>query len=311
MPEVIIESTNHWHELRGKNIGSSDAATLFECNKWQSPYELWLTKHGLIPAKNTGNDRSSWGQRFETPIALGIAEDNGWVIRKAEYYQHPRIAGMGCTPDFIIESNEALEDIGFHGAGILEIKNLEDWGYFSEFTREEANHYIEVQIQHQLSCTDLSWAVLGYKLPGQTPATQFKTRDEEFIKILENKVVDFWNSTKPPSPDGSESATRAVKALYQRQQNKEIVDMESNNELPFLVGTLEGCKLRKKPLAKEIREIEEMEREAKNRIMALSGGAEVIKFSHGEIKINTVNRGAVAPCSFQQVSYKLEKEETL
>lgn len=309
MSEIKVESREHWHQLRSTNIGSSDAATLFGYNKWQSPYDLWLTKHGLITAQDTGNERSTWGQRFETPIALGLAEDNGWNIRKAEYYQHRSIKGMGCTPDFIIESNEALEDMGFFGAGVLEIKMLEDWAYFSQFTRDEANHYIEVQVQHQLSCTDLQWAALGYKLPGQTPATQFKTRDGEFIKLLETKVVDFWNSTTPPRPDGTESSTRAVKALYQRQQNKEIVDMENNNELPFLVGTLEGCKLRKKPLSKEIKEIEEMEREAKNRIMALSGGAEIIKFSHGEIKINTVNRGAVAPCSFQQVNYKLEKEQ--
>lgn len=306
---IAIKSNDHWHQLRLNNIGSSDAASLFNCNKFQSSYFLWCLKRGLIEANSQGDSRTSWGQRFEHPIAAGLADDFGWHIRKAGYYLHADVTGMGCTPDFIVSASDTLASMGFDGDGVFEIKNLEAWSYFGEFTKEEANHYIEVQIQHQLACTGLQWAALGYKPPGQTPALQYKRRDESFIKLLEQKVFDFWSSTTPPKPDGSDSSTEAVKELYRRLQGKEFIDLSGSNELPYLIGQLEGYKSQKKPLNKQIKEIETEEKAIKNQIMALSQGAEVIKFQGGEIKINTVNRGAVAPCSFQQVGYTLNKEE--
>lgn len=309
MSEIQILDDFHWHKLRQNNIGSSDAATLFNHNKWQSPYALYCVKHGLVSASDSGNSRSEWGKRFEAPIACGLAEDNGWNIRKCGYYQHSTIKGMGCTPDFIIKSSEILEDMGYFGAGVFEIKNLEHWGYFAEFTKEEANHYIEVQIQHQLSCTDLRWAALGYKLPGQTPAVQFKFRDDDFIKTLEKRVGDFWSSTKPPAPDHSDSDSKIVRDLYVRQQGKEFIDMSTNNQLPELVATLQTMKDQKKPLNAQIASIEKVEKGIKNTILSMSQGAEIIKFQGGEIKINTVNRGAVAPCGFQTVNYSLDKED--
>lgn len=313
MSKIKIKSLTHWHELRAKNIGSSDAATLFNCNKFQSLYTLWCTKHGLIQPSDSGNERTLWGQRFEAPIAQGIAEDNGWSINKAAYYQHPTIKGMGCTPDFIIKHSdfsEIGEDERMCGDGILEIKMLENWAYFGEFTAEEANHYIEVQLQHQLACTGLQWAALGAKMPGQTPEVRFiRYRDEDFIKNLEKKVMDFWTSIAPPVPDGSDSASKTVRELYRRQQGKDFVDMSDNNHLPELVAGLESLKIQKKPLTAEISAIEKVEKGIKNQIMAISEGAEIIKFQGGEVKINTVNRGAVAPCSFQTVNYKLDKEE--
>lgn len=314
MAKLEITSEVQWHELRRNNIGSSDAASLFGCNDFQSAYALWHMKRGLVALPDEDNARSSWGKRFEAPIAYGLAEDNGWVIEKAGYYQHPIVKGMGCTPDYIIIEGLVIDQQGnaINAAKdpvILEIKNLEQWGYFADFTDEEANHYIEIQIQHQFSCTGFKHAVLGYKLPGLTPLKQFKKRDNEFVALLEKRVTEFWASKKPPAPDGSDSSVEIVRALYDSQRGKTTIDMTSSNLLPHLIDMLEECGQSKAPLNKEIRDIEEKEHEYKNIIMSFSRGAEIVKFQGGEIKINTVHREQIAPCRYQTVTYKLNRSK--
>ena len=36
-----VEDEKHWHQLRGKGIGGSDAGIVMNVNNYKTPYELW------------------------------------------------------------------------------------------------------------------------------------------------------------------------------------------------------------------------------------------------------------------------------
>ena len=36
-----VKDEKHWHQLRGKGIGGSDAGIVMNVNNYKTPYELW------------------------------------------------------------------------------------------------------------------------------------------------------------------------------------------------------------------------------------------------------------------------------
>ena len=41
-----VKDENHWHSLRGKGIGGSDAGIVMNVSNYKTPYELWEEKTG-------------------------------------------------------------------------------------------------------------------------------------------------------------------------------------------------------------------------------------------------------------------------
>ena len=41
-----VKGEKHWHQLRGKGIGGSDAGIVMNVNNYKTPYELWEEKTG-------------------------------------------------------------------------------------------------------------------------------------------------------------------------------------------------------------------------------------------------------------------------
>ena len=41
-----IKDEKHWHQLRGKGIGGSDAGIVMNISNYKTPYELWEEKTG-------------------------------------------------------------------------------------------------------------------------------------------------------------------------------------------------------------------------------------------------------------------------
>src|SRR3990167_141558 len=177
-----------------------------------SLYTLWMVKAGRLDPPSVENERTKWGIRLESVIAEAIGEMKGWgVIDPEGYYKHPAIEGMGCTIDRLIS------DDSHDTFGVLELKNVDYKIWKQQWTGDEPPIHTILQLQHQLACTGLSWGAIGGLVGGNHPEAYVYEARPKTIAAIERAVTKFWASIKanqPPQPDGTDSTTAALKALY-------------------------------------------------------------------------------------------------
>ncbi len=223
-----IESEDHWHELRRKCVGSSETAALFDASSFLTRFELWHRKKGSISDSFEDSERMFWGRKLESAIAAGVAEQRGWTLTKPDaYYPHPTVAGMGCTPDFLIDDAE-------RGQGIMEVKNIDYIQFRRAWTGSEPPLAYILQLQHQLACTGLKWGCIAALIGGNTPEVFVYDRHEQAINRIEAAITAFWKSIQ----DGIEPAAvsedySVMRELYPQACRPEI-DLTADNRLPEL-----------------------------------------------------------------------------
>jgi len=260
MPEIEIRNEAHWHELRAKHIGASEVAALFDCQPGYalSHYALWQVKAGRMDPPDVSGQRPEWGRRLERAIAAAAAEKEGWRIAKAGYWTHDRVAGMGCTPDFLTLGADG------HPHGIVEVKNV-DWLQHKRAWDGEPPLHILLQLQAQCACVGVKRGAVIALVGGNDLAIWPYEARPKLIAEMEARVTAFWQSIaegKEPPIDGTESTARALAALYPHDDGiEEAVDLGADNELPLLCENY--------LLAVEIRRRGEIdEREYKSGILA-------------------------------------------
>lgn len=217
-----IDSEEHWHSLRAKNVGGSDIASLFDVSPYKTRFTLWHEKAGNVTEDNAGNSRTDWGKRLEPAIAEGVAEEMRWVLRKSrDYHTHDRVKGMGCTNDYDVIDHA-------DGPGICEIKFVAEYATWkNDWSDKRAPAGIEIQLQHQLACTECSWGVIAVFI-GQAAALKIYERkaNPKVIGEIERRVEEFWQSIadgKAPDVSGTPDEWEALKSLYPKiEQSKSI-----------------------------------------------------------------------------------------
>jgi putative phage-type endonuclease len=232
MTVVAIKDEAHWHELRAQHVGGSEVAALFGCCPYLTLFEIWHFKSGTI--EDTGCDdteRMFWGQNLEAGIAAGLEKQHGWVIeRPAGYYQHPRIKGMGCTPDFFIKAG--LEGVAGHG--LLQVKNVSFLEYRDNWLDDEPPLHYQLQLQHELACTGLKWGFIGVLIGGNESRVFFFRRHAGAIRRIEQAVAGFWLSVqRGEEPKATSDDYEAARRVYRKVTGTEI-DLAADNELPSL-----------------------------------------------------------------------------
>lgn len=64
-----VKDNNHWHELRGKGIGGSDAGIVMNVSNYKTPYQLWEEKTGLKKPEFVSNEAIEKGNALE-PVMI-------------------------------------------------------------------------------------------------------------------------------------------------------------------------------------------------------------------------------------------------
>lgn len=302
MAEIAYNSEAFWKDLRREFIGASEASALFNANPYLSQFELFHSKK-TPECKNISSDnkRTKWGQRLEAPIAEGLAEDNKWVLRKAGYFVHDKVKGMGCSPDFIITNTNNPE---LPNNICLEIKHLLHTKHLGDLSQGQSNDYIEIQLQHQMACTNTDVIICGYSAHSNTPDFFVRKRDDEFIKILEERVANFWALTEAPRCEYTERDQEILKKLYQKIAYDGCIDMSGNNSMTSDILRFIDIKEAKKPLTASLAALEKEERILKSKILEASKGASGIKVNGLLIDIKTINKAPQAATSYQLISIK-------
>ena len=204
-----------WLEARRQGIGGSDAAAAVGESPWKSPFALWSEKVGLIePDDLSNNEAVEWGHRLEQPIADAYAERSG---RRVERHDTPfaitknsEYPWMFATLDAVQFDSDRPDE-----PGVLQIKTTSAY-HGDQWDDEPPLHY-QIQLMHEIAVSGFTWGTLACLIGGQKLVWWDAERDDDFITLLivrEKAFLELVQSETPPTPDGSEQTTAALKKLY-------------------------------------------------------------------------------------------------
>lgn len=214
-------SRQQWLEVRGRGIGSSDAAAAVGLNPYKSMLELWLEKTGQAPARaDSSDDEQSptyWGTLLEPIVAAHYTRKTGNRVRRVNaVLAHPQESWMLANLD--------REVIGAPDVQILECKTAGLNG--ARLWRDGVPEYVQLQVLHQLAVTGKRAADVAVLVCGQELRIHRIERDETMIAQLMELERAFWKLVTdrvPPAADGSESADRALRSLFPRDAGATVV----------------------------------------------------------------------------------------
>lgn len=207
---------DQWLQVRKGGIGSSDAAAAVGLNPYQSQLELWMEKTGRAPVAPPGDGGADdlspmyWGSLLEPIVAAHYTRRTGNRVRRINaVLQHPEHPWMLANID--------REVLGATDVQLLECKTAGIQGAW--LWRDGVPEYVHLQVQHQLAVTGKQAADVAVLLGGQELQIFRIKRDEELISQLITLEREFWGYVErgqAPPADGSDSADRALRALYPR-----------------------------------------------------------------------------------------------
>lgn len=237
MPIEIIYPTDkqHWLECRTKDITSTEISALFGISPYMTEFELYHRKKAGDIVKLEENERMKWGNALQDAIAAGVAEEQGWTVRKmTEYIRNPDLQ-IGASFDFSIETeHERLKD-NFE-QGLLEIKNVDGLQFKKEWLEDdegdvEAPLHIEIQVQHQLMVSGRSYAYIAALIGGNRLQLIKREANPKVFTAIQNKVVTFWQNIKDgvePQPNFERDAEYIAQLYKYAEPGKLlVVDEES------------------------------------------------------------------------------------
>ena len=259
---IAFTTEADWLDARKGDVTSTEAAGLFDAGAYDNSrtfYELYNIKAGLLtPTPFKGSDRTKWGNRLESAIAFGIAEDYGLIVEPFKVYMRIPEVRMGSSFDFRIvgladdyAGDETIRNVfREHGHGIMEVKNIDALQFRRNWIDDgetiEATPQIEMQVQHQLEVADLNWSLIAPLVGGNTPKVVVRERDLEVGAMIRGKAAELWERVaagNPPEPDYTKDADTIAK-LYVNNNGVEI-DMSDNDRLITLCAEHEAAKIEK------------------------------------------------------------------
>jgi len=198
--------------LRQTGVGGSDLATILGLNPYQTAWELYYEKIGVMPDDGEDSLAQRMGHRLEDPIAREYAQEFQVRLRRRnQTVRHPKYDWLLAN----IDRERVKEKRG------VEIKNVgwpmvDRWG--PSGTDQVAEHYLPQPLHYMLVLDYPRWDVAAY-LAGTEIRYYHLERDPEWDEIIIQTTHDFWHHhvlvQKPPEPDFSKEPNReALKRLY-------------------------------------------------------------------------------------------------
>jgi predicted phage-related endonuclease len=260
---IKIENDEHWHALRAKHVGGSEVSALFNEHAQMTAFELWNIKAGRIPKPDfSDNERIFWGKHLEPAIAAGVASKTGWTIRKVRRYLSNPDIGLGSSLDHEIVSND-------RGPGVLEIKTA-DWLIAKGWENGEPPLSYMLQVMAYLSVTGRAWGCMAVLVGGNDLRLFNFDRRPGTIKIIEDRVAEFWRSVRDgvePKPDFAKDGDTIGK-LYASTEDGKVADLNGSNRAPELIAAYQQA-------AVDEKDADARKSAAKGELITLVGDAEM------------------------------------
>lgn len=291
MTTLDDDARTKWLEERKGGIGGSEAAALFGVHPWLSAFTLYHQKRKAIESESE-TPPMEWGRRLEPVVREAYSEKLGRVVRPGAVMQrHPSATWMLANTDGEIDPVPEHDGPGVYEGKVASFFKADEWDGDTPLA-------YQVQCTHYMVVLGHSWASLAVLLLGKYDP--FHWRDvplnEKFAAMLMEREHAFWHKNVlagvEPDPDGSESTSRALKALYPKD-NGLIVDLGAHVQrwAEDLTAARESIKA-----------IEETEKDCRNRIVNAIGPASYGRFDDGSgfaCRLESRAGHTVAPSSFR------------
>jgi len=209
---------------RTQSIGASDAPAVV-CGP---QFPIWAQKTGLAePPDLDAVEAVQWGKILEATIAQTYAMRTGRTVT------HNAAADVTRHPDhhFMTATLDAEQTDPKRGIGVLEIKNVGEWmvkgrSHTTGNWEDEPPLRFQVQLQHQLAVTGMSWGTLCALIGGNKLRWFDMDMNVSFMCAMIEKEAAFWELVKsktPPPPDGSIATADTLRRMYPKGKEGEII----------------------------------------------------------------------------------------
>jgi putative phage-type endonuclease len=246
------KTREEWLALRHKHISSTEVAALFGLSPYATAFEVAVMKQAPTPDDREIGDRAEWGLRLQRSIAGGIADKYGVKVRAisgyaVHSYEHCRMGAsfdyeiVGLKDDWSGDDHTLRNMYSEHGAGVLEIKNVDlfvfrkDWQVGDDDSYEAPAH-IELQVQHQLACIARTWAAIGVLIGGNRLELLIRERDDEVNQAIAKKCEKFWSDLAkgvlPPIELPADADI--ISKLYKYAEPGKVLDANDSAEIAAL-----------------------------------------------------------------------------
>lgn len=241
----------HWLALRRQDLTSTDVAALFGLSPYKTRLELWHEKRSGVAEAFEPTERMRWGNRLESAIAYGIAEDRGWTVGPFKDYGRIADERIGASFDF-----QGWEEPGAPHF-ILEIKTVDALAFKSGWTIEadfiEAPAHIELQVQHQMLVSGLRRAFIGVLVGGNRVEVLEREADDQVHAGILAAAREFWASVDEghePAAELPRDAAFLISRLQYAEPGK-LLDARSDERIAALAASYTELGQRAKAIAEE------------------------------------------------------------
>lgn len=205
-----------WLMWRRKGIGGSDAGAICGLNPYRSAIDVWVDKTSCKIKEDTENEAMRVGRDLEDYVARRFCEATGKKVRRRNVMmQHDELPFMLANIDREIVGENAL----------LECKTANAYGKARWLDGKCPDSY-EIQCHHYMAVTGAEKVYLACLIMGIDFVVVEIERDEEVIRIIEEREKEFWNkyvlTGVMPPPDGSDAAEDVIKELYASSRPGEV-----------------------------------------------------------------------------------------
>lgn len=242
---IPFTTESAWLAARRADVTSTESAALFGMSPYATAFEIWHRKHSNLETEITKNERMSWGNRLESAIAYGIAEERGWEIEPMKDYMRLPDERIGASFDFRILNHP-------DGPAHLEVKNVDYLAFRDGWSDDDgelaAPEHIEMQVQHQMMVSGYSRAFVGALVGGNRHVVIEYERRDDVIRSIRQRIAKFWKSVdahEEPPPVMPEDA-EAVIRLHQYAEPGKVVDASTNATILNLVEQYQEAKRQEK-----------------------------------------------------------------
>lgn len=177
--------------IAAKGISSYEAPALFGASQDGTPLSLYALKAGrLDPPEPAKSDL--WHCRLKGAVADGICADQNWKIigRNGIYARSLHFVRMIARFDLVVRCPD--RGVGF--LSIIEANRLP----------ARASTALEIEIQHQLECSGLTWGAIGGLIGANETKVFIRERDREVGAEIGNRVTDLWRRVRDNDPPGAD-----------------------------------------------------------------------------------------------------------
>lgn len=204
-------------EMRRTGIGSTDIVRLSGESPFGKMHDVYREKVSNDVTPPT--ESQSLGHRLEPVVCQLIAEKFGLTLVESTTERHPILTWALSTPDRNVLRGKSR--VAVAEAKLVGFAMARDW-------EDEAHPpaYVHIQSQWHMTVTRTQVCYVGALIGTEFRAFELP-HDEDLSCALQEVGQGFWEKhvvpRVPPPPDGSEAASRMIRAAWPKGSGKTLI----------------------------------------------------------------------------------------